>query len=101
MEASAAGADGRLDELREAVRHFFEDEPLDREGFVNLVRLLHELPPSERSVAYDHLLSCVGDPRLAVTDDQRGRALARLADLVGREPPEIGDRFGPSLGTTG
>jgi hypothetical protein len=80
---------GPYAELQREIRAFLGRDPIDRTGFVHLVELLHALPMRERRVAYDHLLQASLESSRTLV-----RAVARLADLVGADPPDIGSDFG-------
>jgi len=80
--------------LRDGVRHFLDDD-FDPAGFARLAAALRSLPLEERRVAYEYLLR--ETLSTSVSDEHRARAVVRLADLVGREPPEIGNYLGPQL----
>ena len=77
-----------FDELKARIRHFVDDDVLDRVGFVRLVKILRTYPVLERTIAYEYL---VREVTIATGDDRHAQrqALARIADLVGGEPPEV------------
>jgi hypothetical protein len=83
-------------ELKSHLRHFLDDELFDRTGFVRLVELLHGLALDERRVAYEYLLHETVT-QAGSDESARARALGRIADLVGREPPEIVAHVQPLL----
>lgn len=78
------------------MRHFLDDVDFDRIAFARLVRTLRDLPLDQRKIAYAYLLR---ETLHAASDESaaRSRALARISDLVGQEPPEIGAYLGPQL----
>jgi hypothetical protein len=85
-----------LAELKDVVRHFIDDREFDRVAFAKLVRTLRDLPLEQRKVAYAYLLR---ETISAASGESaaRSRALARISDLIGKEPPEIGEYLGPRL----